>query len=300
MKSLGMLLIVILICMGFVKAAFAEDTSQSYSMELLTEGSSQIKVDQGDSFDIDLILTRTDSAGAYLMYALSAVVRINTQQLRIDGYDTYEGIDCSPEEQGGSLSGWADVTLGYLASDIDGDTWPNSVKAATLHVTALEAGDSQVALRSASVSTYNGMDSFSVTRKDMQVGITETASTAQPQSEESSENAGLILDKMSDDEGNIYYTDQDGNAYKIDKDGNLITEDADGESVILGKADEIAVINTNGKINAPDGSPDSENTQAKEKPTFPFYIIIIICTVAAAAVIVIAAAVKKKNKSKMQ
>ena len=300
MKSLSMLLIVILICMGFVKAAFAEDTSQSYSMELSAEGSSQIKVDQGDSFDIDLILTRTDSAGAYLMYALSAVVSINTQQLRIDGYDTYEGVDCSLIEQGGSLSGRTDVTLGYLAADIDGDTWPNSVKAATLHVTALAAGDSQVALRSASVSTYNGMDSFYVIRNDMQVGITETTSTAQPQREESSENAGLILDKMSDDEGNIYYNDQDGNTYKIDKEGNLITEDADGESVILGKADEIAAISINEDDIAPDGSPDSENTWTKEEMAFPFYIIIIICTVAAAAVIVIAAAVKKKNKSKLQ
>ncbi len=146
---------------GGVLPAAAVDTSRSYAFEVSVNGEENAAVEPGETVEVKLSLTRTDDSGPMTIYAMSAVLRFNTNLMELENLTANTGISSTVTELSGSLEGWSDVTLNYLAPSMDGSEWENGITLVTLTLKAARYGSSLIQMRRGSVSTYSGMDSFS-------------------------------------------------------------------------------------------------------------------------------------------
>ena len=116
--TVSICLTVCLMMTGTLSAA-AVDTSQSYGFQVLVNGVEQAVVEPEETIDLILRLSRTDASGPMTIYAMSAVLRFNSDLMELEDLQTVTGISSTVTERSGSLEGWSDITLNYLASSMD-------------------------------------------------------------------------------------------------------------------------------------------------------------------------------------
>lgn len=141
--------------------ASAVDPSQSYTFDVSANGTEYTVIEPGETVEVELSLSRTDTDSAFMnIYSVSAVLRFHSSLLDLEDLQTGTGVSGTVTELSGSLKGWTDVTLNYLAPSMSGVQWKNGTTLATLRLKATGRGATQMQLRRGSVSTYNGMQSF--------------------------------------------------------------------------------------------------------------------------------------------
>ena len=171
------------VCMLFTGSLLpveAIDYSRNYTFHVTVNNAEEITVKPGDTVTLVLSLSRTDSTGPMTMYALSSVLRFNSGLLEMVDLVAGNDISSSITKRSGSLEGWTDITLNYLAPSMSGVEWENGTTLATLTLKAVGSGSSQIQVLRGSVSTYSGMDSFNCTLENVKVTIQDTSGNEEP------------------------------------------------------------------------------------------------------------------------
>ena len=171
----GRMLAFVLAALLLAPAALAVDESQRYAFDLTVDGAQEKTVNLGDTVTVQLALSRTDSAGDFTMYALSATLRFHSRLFTLESVQVRDGVSCTVTPQSGGWEGWTDVTLNALASNIiGGDVWSAPAVLVTLKLKASAVGAAEVMTRSGVVSTASGMDSFFAVTNDIQITVKDT------------------------------------------------------------------------------------------------------------------------------
>ena len=183
-------LMLCLLMTGSPLPAAAVDESQSYAFNLTVNGAEEIAVKPGETVDLVLRLSRTDDSGPMTVYAVSSVLRFNSNLLELEELQTGSGVSCTETELSGSLEGWRDLTLNYLSPSMNGTVWENGCVLVTVRLKAVRYGFSMIQVRRGSVSTYSGMESYQTTLDSAVVSV----SSAQEETRQPSfRNQSLLL-----------------------------------------------------------------------------------------------------------
>ena len=153
-------LILCLLITGNILPVAAVDQSQSYAFTVTVNEAEKTAVEPGETVDLVLRLSRTDDSGPMTVYAVSSVLRLHSGLLEIEDLQAGSGISSTVTQLSGSLEGWSDITLNFLAPSMDGVEWENGCALVTLKLKAARYGSSMIQIRRGSVSTYSGMESY--------------------------------------------------------------------------------------------------------------------------------------------
>lgn len=173
-KIIAFLLMIMLLAAMTVPAA-ATDSSRSYRLEVLVDGSSEAVIQKGGSAAAQVRLSQLVPDGDMTIYAFSATIRVCTSLLEISDLQALSGVSKTVTTLSGSLDGWSDITLNFLSSKLSGTTWDNPVTLLTFNLEGTANRASLIMIRRCSVSTYSGMDSFECETAGASVSVNSPA-----------------------------------------------------------------------------------------------------------------------------
>ena len=170
-KALFTLLLSCVLVLVCGAAALAVDDSQSYLFDLSVDGGNKAAVQVGDIVTVTLTLSRTDTSGAYQMYAAQDEIVFDATRFSYvaDSLNiTAAGFTGSTRQQAdGSLK----ILMNAYSGASNGDTLSNDLIIGSFQLRARADGTSHVSSTDYKMSTASGMDVYKSAAADLQLVV---------------------------------------------------------------------------------------------------------------------------------
>lgn len=167
-RSMSVLLCFVLLLCLIPVSAQATDESRSYEFILTAEGKTELEVTKDQIITVSLVLNRTDSTDAAMMYGMQSEIWYDDTffELVPDGTVTYNNVDDTDMAR---RTGGHAFYLTFVSFS-GGVTWPARITAGSFQLRVIaDSGVTSIIPQNCKVSTKDGRDSFASTENEVKV-----------------------------------------------------------------------------------------------------------------------------------